>query len=220
MNEEKISALGNKLFASAEGRELMIKLKTDIQNTLVFVMNNSQRNNLRNGLRDNKTIEDILKIAKEKLLKLNKTEENIFAVSKSTSVIFKELDYFDYGTLSGLTKIYNTLNNDNMETPDFREPFKNDLTIIFTNMARNNKQVVMGDIQTEAVNYATDMCIELDEKSEGLLTDKMILDITNQVCDVIDMFFLEFKNSNNMRNLTIEQTKLLVFQYKLRKMID
>lgn len=107
-----------------------------------------------------------------------------------------------------------------METPDFRGPFKNDLTKIFTNMAKNNRQVVMGDIQTEAVNYARDMCIELDKKSDGLLTDKMILDITNQVCDVIDMFFLEFKNSNNMRNLTIEQTKLLVLQYKFKKMID
>jgi hypothetical protein len=111
MNEEKISILGNKLFASTEGRELMIKLKTEMQNTLVYVMNNSQKDNLRNGIRDNKTIEDILKIAKDELLKLNNNEENIFAVSKSTSVILKELDYFDYGTLSGLSKIYNTLNN-------------------------------------------------------------------------------------------------------------
>lgn len=111
MNEDKISELGNKLFASAESRNLMIKLKTDIQNTLVYVMNNSQKDNLRNGVRDNKTIEDILKIAKKELSNLNKNEDNIFAVSKSTSVILKELDYYDYGTLTGLTKIFNLLNN-------------------------------------------------------------------------------------------------------------
>jgi len=107
-----------------------------------------------------------------------------------------------------------------MKTPDFREPFKNDLLKIFTIMARNNRQFVLGDIQKEAVDYASTMCIELDEKSDGLLTDEMTLDIINQVCDVMDMLFPEFKNSINMRNLTIEQTKLLVFQYKLRKMID
>lgn len=111
MNEEKISSLGNKLFASAESRQLMIKLKTDIQNALVYVMNNSQKDNLRMGVRDNKTMEDIFKIAKSELLKLNNNEENIFAVSKATSVILKELDYYDYGTLTGLTKIYNKLNN-------------------------------------------------------------------------------------------------------------
>jgi hypothetical protein len=107
-----------------------------------------------------------------------------------------------------------------METPNFRESFKNDLTKIFANMSRNNQQFVLGDIQKQAVDYTTTMCIELDEKSEGLLTDKMTLDITNQVCDVMDMFFPEFKKSNNMRDLTIEQTKLLVLQYKFKKMID
>ncbi|MFE3849485.1 hypothetical protein ACFX5D_16120 [Flavobacterium sp. LB3P45] len=125
MSEDKISDLGNKLFASTEGRNLMIKLKTDIQNTLVYSMNNSQKDNLRNGIRDNKTIEDVLKIAKKELSKLNKNEDNIFAVSKSTSVILKELDYYDYGTLTGLTKIFNILNTDNnmemsMPTNDHR----------------------------------------------------------------------------------------------------
>lgn len=53
----------------------MIIIKTDLQNTLVYIMNNSLKNNLRNGVRENKTIENILKIAKDELRKLNKTEE-------------------------------------------------------------------------------------------------------------------------------------------------
>ena len=46
-------------------KELMIIIKTDLQNTLVYIMNNSLKNNLRNGVRENKTIENILKIAKD-----------------------------------------------------------------------------------------------------------------------------------------------------------
>lgn len=105
-----------------------------------------------------------------------------------------------------------------METPNFREAFKHDLTKRFFKMQQNGGQFVLGDVQKEAVDYAFDMCIELDKQSDGLLTDKMTLDVTNQVCDVMDMFFPEFKRSINMRNLTIKQTKLLVFQYQFKKM--
>ncbi|TDD74605.1 hypothetical protein [Flavobacterium caseinilyticum] len=105
-----------------------------------------------------------------------------------------------------------------MDTPNFREAFKNDLTKIFTNLARINRQVVLGDIQAEAVKYSSNMCIELDEQSDGLLTDKMTLDITNQVCDVVDMFFPEFKNSNNTRNSTIKLTTAIVARHKFMKL--
>jgi hypothetical protein len=105
-----------------------------------------------------------------------------------------------------------------METPNFRESFKNDLTKIFTNISKNNQQFVLGDIQKQAVDYASNMCIELDKQSDGLLTDKMTLDITNQVCDVMDMFFPEFKNSNNMRDITIEHTKLQVAKHMFMKL--
>lgn len=100
-----------------------------------------------------------------------------------------------------------------METPNFREPFKNDLTRIFANLAKNKTNIVLGDIQKETFKYAYTMCTELDKQSGGLLTSKMTLDITNQVCDVVDMFFPVFKNSKNMRALTIEQTTSKVEKY-------
>ena len=111
MNIEKIESLSNRLFSSPEGFQLMVKLKTDIQNTLVNVMDNSQKNNLRSGIRDEKTIKDILDIAKRELNKLEYSEKNIFAVSMSSSVILKELDFTDYNSLEGILKIYDSISN-------------------------------------------------------------------------------------------------------------
>ena len=104
-----------------------------------------------------------------------------------------------------------------METPNFREAFENDLTRIYANMAKTKTNIVLGDIQQEAFKYAYTMCTELDKQSGGLLTSKMTLDITNQVCDVVDMFFPVFKNSMNMRALTIEQTTSKVGEYLEKK---
>lgn len=100
-----------------------------------------------------------------------------------------------------------------MEIPNFREAFENDLTRIYANLAKTKTNIVLGDIQNEAVKYSYIMCTELDKQSGGLLTYKMTIDITNQVCDVVDMFFPVFKNSKNMRALTIKQTTSKIEKY-------
>lgn len=109
MTEEKLNILSQKVMQDPEKIQKMIITKTTIQNRLVSIITESQKENLRNGNRDEKTISDTISIAKKHLSSLESDETNIFLVSMATSVVLKELDFTDYSSLNGINIIYNQI---------------------------------------------------------------------------------------------------------------
>ena len=76
--------------------------------------------------------------------------------------------------------------------PRFREYFETDIVDIFRRRTNDyTTTLYLPDLIQEAVMYSCDMCIEFQDKSDGLLTSDWIKHIVNEVCAV---FFKLFPN--------------------------
>lgn len=73
--------------------------------------------------------------------------------------------------------------------PNFREQFKNDLSKNFEKLSLSyTKNLYIPDIERETIMYAVDNCLEFKDKA-GFISQEIMLEITDQVCDVISDFF-------------------------------
>ena len=74
--------------------------------------------------------------------------------------------------------------------PRFREYFETDLVEIFRRRTNDyTTSLYLPDLIKEAVMYSCDMCIEFQDKSDGLLTSDWIKHIVNEVCAVFRKLF-------------------------------
>lgn len=74
--------------------------------------------------------------------------------------------------------------------PRFRSFFETDIVRNLEFRSDNfAKPLYLNDLMKECVMYATDMCIEFQQKSDGLLSSEWIDHITTEVCAVFKNLF-------------------------------
>ncbi len=106
--------------------------------------------------------------------------------------------------------------------PNLRAQFKNDLANNFEKLSRSyTKNLYMPDIEKEAIMYAMDICLEFKNKA-GFITQDVMTEITDQVCDVISDFFDGYTDDHRLvakmsviQNMALANAKEIVKQYQL-----
>lgn len=105
--------------------------------------------------------------------------------------------------------------------PNLRGNFKNDLAKNFEKLSRSyTKNLYMADIEKEAIMYAMDICLEFKNKA-GFLTQDVMTQVTDQVCDVISDFFDGYTADHRLvakmsvvQNMALPNAKEIVRQYQ------
>lgn len=107
--------------------------------------------------------------------------------------------------------------------PNFRSQFKNDLSNNFEKLSRSyTKDLYIPDIEREAIMYAMDICLEFKDKA-GFISQEIIIEITDQVCDVISDFFDVYTEDHRLiakvsvvQNMALPNPKEVVENYHRR----
>ena len=74
--------------------------------------------------------------------------------------------------------------------PSFHQYFETDIIQNIKNRTCDlTLPMYLPDLMKECFMYSTDMCIEFQQKSDGLLTSEWIGHITNEVCIVFQKLF-------------------------------
>lgn len=105
--------------------------------------------------------------------------------------------------------------------PNLRAQFKNDLANNFEKLSKSyTKNLYMPDIEKEAIMYAMDICLEFKNKA-GFLTQDVMMEITDQVCDVISDFFDGYTDDHRLiakmsvvQNMALPNPKEVVQNYQ------
>lgn len=90
--------------------------------------------------------------------------------------------------------------------PSFRQLFEIDIIRnLKFRIKKYSKPLYTGDLMRECIMYATDMCIEFQQKSGGLLSADWVDHITIEACAVFKKLF-----PNNFGNIQESEAKIKV----------
>jgi hypothetical protein len=107
--------------------------------------------------------------------------------------------------------------------PNLRQQFKNDLVKNFEKLSRSyTKDLYIPDLEREAIMYAMDICLEFKDKA-GFINQDIMGQITDQVCDVMQELFDDYKNDHRLiakfsviQNMALPNPADIVANYHLQ----
>lgn len=98
----------------------------------------------------------------------------------------------------------------NIPKPRYRDFFRQDPVKNLTNLSNNGVTTLYKyHLLTECVMYACDMCLEFQQKSEGLLTSDWIDHITKETGEAIKIILPRDFNDGDIHAATIKVHELM-----------